>query len=184
VVDFDDEDGNTRNSNIERLLNLKYQFCRDLFSKDFLEANKIEPDWKGAMISGKEYYEGYLMKLGYKGNIPSSHDYTVYNIQRTSSKRQFKIFTCHFEGCSRVVSTLSKYFAHLRCHTQDKPYECQEVGCGMRFTQQGNLQKHLEIHYGIKKHVCHHCGNRYSKKFNLNVHLKSVESKEKKRLLK
>lgn len=60
VRDFDDEEGTTRNSNIERHLNLKYQFCRDLFSNEFLEANKIEPDWKVAMISGKEYYEGYL----------------------------------------------------------------------------------------------------------------------------
>ena len=83
----DDMDGPTSNSNIERLLTLKYQPCRDIFSESFLTENKIEPDWIAAKISGQEYYEGYLMKLGYKGNIPSSFDYTVYNIQRSSSKR-------------------------------------------------------------------------------------------------
>ena len=83
----DDLEGPTGNSNIEKLLTLKYQPCREIFSDAFLAENKIEPDWKAAKISGQEYYEGYLMKLGYKGNIPSSFDYTVYNIQRTSSKR-------------------------------------------------------------------------------------------------
>ena len=83
-------------SNIDKHLNLTYKFCRDLFSEEFLATNKIEPDWKGAKISGKDYYHGFLLKQAYKGNIPSSHDYTVYNIQRTSSKRQFKIFLCHF----------------------------------------------------------------------------------------
>ena len=100
---------------------------------EFLAENKIEPNWQAAKISGKDYHEKFLLKNKYK-DIPSSYDYTVYNIQRTSSKRQFKIFTCHFEGCSRVVSTLSKYFAHLRCHTQDKPFVCHEDGCGMSFT--------------------------------------------------
>jgi hypothetical protein len=93
--------------------------CHELFSKEFLEINNIEPDWKAAKISGYDYYHNYLLKDGYSDNIPSSLEYTVYNIQRSCSKRQFKIFTCHFGGgcCDRVVSTLSKYFAHLRCHT-------------------------------------------------------------------
>jgi hypothetical protein len=86
-ADEEDLDCPTGNSNIEKLLTLKYQPCRDLFSPSFLAENKIEPDWKAAKISGREYYEGYLLKLGYKGNIPSSYDYTVYNIQRSSSKR-------------------------------------------------------------------------------------------------
>jgi hypothetical protein len=66
---------------------LKYQPCRDLFSDAFLAANAIGPDWRAAKISGIDYYEKYLLQNKYKDNIPSSCDYTVYNIQRTSSKR-------------------------------------------------------------------------------------------------
>lgn len=125
------EEDEPKNSYIDKLLNLKYLPCKNLFSEAFLSANKISPEWCAAKISGQNYYENFLLKNKYKDNIPSSCDYTVYNIKRTCSKRQFKIFTCHFEGCQRVVSTLSKYFAHLRCHTQDKPFKCMEVGCDM-----------------------------------------------------
>ena len=99
-----------------------------------MQTNNIGPDWIAAKISGKEYQDGYLAKIGYSRNIPSSCDYTVYNMTRVPSKRHSKIFVCNYEGCSRVVSTLSKYFAHLRCHTQDKPFKCDVAGCGMSFT--------------------------------------------------
>jgi hypothetical protein len=121
-------------SHIDKALKLKYAPCSQLFSPEFLQANAIEPDWIAAKISGQEYQANYLIKSGYKNTIPSSVDYTVYNVQRKSSRRQLKIFHCHYNGCSRVVSTLSKFFAHLRCHTQDKPYKCPEDGCGMSFT--------------------------------------------------
>jgi hypothetical protein len=42
----------------------------------------------------------------------------------------------------------------------------------------------LDFHEGKKKYVCDHCGGRFSKRFNLTVHLKSVARKENKRLEK
>jgi hypothetical protein len=45
----------TSNSSIEKLLNLKYKLCKDLFSPEFLTTNNIGPDWRAAQISGKEY---------------------------------------------------------------------------------------------------------------------------------
>lgn len=89
-------DQNIGNSSIEKLLTLKYRPSSHFFTPEFLSENEIEPDWKAAKISGQEYIEGFLLKTGYKGNIPSSLDYTVYNIKRASSKRNFKIFICHY----------------------------------------------------------------------------------------
>ena len=56
----DDFMGPTGNSNIEKLLTLKYKPCREFFSERFLANNNIEPDMKVAKISGREYFEGYL----------------------------------------------------------------------------------------------------------------------------
>ena len=48
-------EGPAGNSSIEKLLPLKYKLCKDLFSAEFLESNKIKPEWTAAKITGKEY---------------------------------------------------------------------------------------------------------------------------------
>ena len=68
----DDSDHNIGNSSIEKLLTLKYKPSSHYFTPEFLSENEIEPDWKAAKITGQEYFEGFLLKTGYKGNIPSS----------------------------------------------------------------------------------------------------------------
>ena len=42
---------------------------------------------------------------------------------------------------------------------------------------QGNLDQHYNVvHGGLKPFVCNHCGLTYSKKYNLMIHLKSIEN--------
>ena len=86
-LEDDDDDDVPKNYNIDRLLNLKYQRCRDFFSEAFLTTNNIAPDWCAAKISGRDFLEKFLLQNRYRENIPSSCDYTVYNIQKVSSKR-------------------------------------------------------------------------------------------------
>ena len=46
--------------------------------------------------------------------------------------------------CNKVFSSVSKFFAHLRIHCNEKPYMCPVAGCGLGFSQKGNLRQHLE----------------------------------------
>lgn len=46
--------------------------------------------------------------------------------------------------CFKIFCSISKFYAHLRIHLNDKPFQCPIPGCTMRFTQKGNMFQHLE----------------------------------------
>ena len=43
-------------------------------------------------------------------------------------------------SCNKVFSSLSKFYAHLRIHCNEKPFTCPVAGCGLGFSQKGNLR--------------------------------------------
>ncbi|OSD06096.1 hypothetical protein PYCCODRAFT_1405021 [Trametes coccinea BRFM310] len=125
----------------------------------------------------------------------------------TTPERQ-KRYACTFEGCTKAYSKPSRLAEHERSHTGDRPFvcstcnksylrethlqaharshlpsserpfACEEEGCGKRFWTSQHLRVHTELHRGGKPFKCNEagCTAAFSKHHQLREHICSVHS--------
>ncbi|KAK3576345.1 hypothetical protein CHS0354_039279 [Potamilus streckersoni] len=65
-------------------------------------------------------------------------------------------FVCLWEGCkvfNKSSCSRSWLDRHILCHSGDKPFRCIVEGCGMRFTSQHSLERHVNSHFSALEHT-------------------------------
>ncbi|CAG9330970.1 unnamed protein product [Blepharisma stoltei] len=61
--------------------------------------------------------------------------------------KKYECPTCH-----KVLSSKQNLKEHVFTHSGDKPYQCLESGCGMKFRQGSQLSAHKRIHIAVQKY--------------------------------
>ena len=63
--------------------------------------------------------------------------------------------------------------AHLRWHSGERPFVCNWVFCGKRFTRSDELQRHRRTHTGEKRFQCPECQKKFMRSDHLSKHIKT-----------
>ncbi|XP_013411983.1 zinc finger protein AEBP2 isoform X1 [Lingula anatina] len=72
--------------------------------------------------------------------------------KHVESQRNKDGFVCLWEGCKVFNKPSCSYNwleRHILHHSGDKPFKCIVDGCGMRFTSQTGLERHVNSHFTI-----------------------------------
>jgi uncharacterized Zn-finger protein len=76
------------------------------------------------------------------------------------------------EVCGEEFVQSDELRNHTSKHTGVFKYQCDEDDCNYKTNHVAQLKRHVYTHTGKKPHKCHVCGNGFSRKGNMNRHVK------------
>ena len=111
---------------------------------------------------GKDFSRSDSMKLHYRTHC-------------SRDEVKDRVF-CEYVGCSKHFSTRDNMRAHYRTHFLEKSLECEVKGCDYRTWERRRLTNHMNVHKGIRPHVCTDCGKSFGSKPVLRKHIQYMHS--------
>ncbi|XP_063957309.1 zinc finger protein 814-like [Lytechinus pictus] len=100
----------------------------------------------------------------HSSHLLNSHMKSAHNFEKMSGE-----FTCGVCG-KVIVGRFSHFRRHLRCHSEERPYKCDQ--CPLAFRDANSLNCHLPIHKEERDYLCEDCGMAFKRPINLRMHRK------------
>lgn len=69
-----------------------------------------------------------------------------------------KPFTCNQPGCRKSFARAENLKIHVRTHTGERPFACEFKGCDKRFANSSDRRKHVHVHTLEKPYRCKYIG--------------------------
>ncbi|XP_057371136.1 zinc finger protein 358-like [Daphnia carinata] len=86
----------------------------------------------------------------------------------SGKKQRPKRFRC--PHCQVAFSNNGQLKGHVRSHTGERPFKCDEESCGKTFTRNEELTRHKRIHTGLRPFSCAVCSKRFGRRDHLKKH--------------
>ncbi|XP_055842550.1 zinc finger protein 189-like [Episyrphus balteatus] len=144
---------------------------------DIGEIDSIKNESQGEDDNNEEYEddeeaEGNNSPAEYSNASENEdEDVNTFMIKRQDDTKENN-FKCTFPHCKKVFVTKNGAKRHIQnSHTQNKKQVTCST-CFKNFNNQSLLDKHIKLrHMGFKPHECEICGQCFSDRSNLNVHI-------------
>lgn len=82
---------------------------------------------------------------------------------------------CTCSVCGRTCANPSTFKAHLRSHTNEKPYSCPS--CDKKYKDSGTLKRHMTRnhmqHKRQRNFICENCGKGFFSKSDVKIHMRT-----------
>lgn len=98
--------------------------------------------------------------------------------KKGNGENKKKQHCCHFPGCNKVYGKTCHLRAHIRWHTDERPYVCNWMSCGRRFTRSDELRRHWRTHTGEKRFQCMECSKSFMRSDHLSKHAKTHQHRK------
>lgn len=122
----------------------------DLFTDEFVQSQSFHQDEKVIVIDGHDLDP---LLLGHKEPQASNKDFLFFYFYRPKCNKPYhRLIQCRYkdeastETCTCRYINLVQFYDHMRGHLKEKVFKC--LYCPKRFTQKGNLTRHMQFVHG------------------------------------